>query len=413
MFGLESQIVAEGRAINRVFQARGVAAMTGPDRVLVGGQSVVLFGLRRRRSVGLREIAGLLPDVAAAVSSVRRCPVRVRLADDGAPVLEVPHPDPAPLRLPGGAWPAGRGALLGRCYGFGGARDLRVDLAVDPHLLIVAQTGGGKSSLLQLAALSLAWSASPADLRLLLIDHKRESLLPLADLPHVDSFSWRPAESAGALAWAAAEIDRRIAQGGTGPRVVVVIDELRAALADRAASAALDQIVSVGRALGVHCLAATQFVDFAGAIRANFTVRAVGPVVSAQAAVSAAGLPGSGAQYLPGAGAFVHVAGGAVARFQAYYLGADGVTAAVSATAERWRGVVAESLPVAEQAPGAVAAAGVDPAVLAAVAPVWRDGGSQAAMIRAAFGAGANTGGANRTRVLAAVAALEAGAVVG
>ena len=84
----------------------------------------------------------------------------------------------------------------------------------------------------------------------------------------------------------------------------------------------------------------------------------------------------------------------------------------MSATAERWRGVVAESLPVAEQAPGAVAAAGVDPAVLAAVAPVWRDGGSPGGDDSGAFGAGANTGGANRTRVLAAVAALEAGAVV-
>ena len=175
--------------------------------MLVGGQSVVLFGLRRRRSVGLREIAGLLPDVAAAVSSARRCPVRVRLADDGAPVLEVPHPDPAPLRLPGGAWPAGRAV---RCsVGATGlaARDLRVDLAVDPHLLIVAQTGGGKSSLLQLAALSLAWSASPADLRLLLIDHKRESCC-----------LWRTCRTSIRFPGARLSLPARAGVGGCGDR---------------------------------------------------------------------------------------------------------------------------------------------------------------------------------------------------
>ena len=76
-----------------------------------------------------------------------------------------------------------------------------------------------------------------------------------------------------------------------------------------AASAALDQIVSVGRALGVHCIAATPVRGFRRRHPCEFHgARSRAGGISAQAAVSAAGLPGSGAQYLPGAGAFVHVA---------------------------------------------------------------------------------------------------------
>ena len=410
---MEQLLAAEGRAINRIFTARGVQVATAPALTAVCGRSLVLFGLRRSAAASVGQVERLLPDLSLAVSGVRRARVSVRLSSSGVLALEVPHPSPAPLVPGASAWPNDGDLLLGRAYGFGGGRDVLIDLSEYPHLLVVGQTGSGKSNLLQSAILSAALACSPADLRLVLIDCKRDALLPLADLPHVDSFTWRADEAGGVLAWADGEIARRIAAGGvSSPRVVVVIDELRSAIAERGAAVALDRIVSVGRSLGVHVIAATQHVDFAGAIRANFTARVVGPVVSGQAAVMAAGVPGSGAQYLPGAGAFVLVAGGQVARFQGYYLGGL-VPGLVARVAARWASASGAALDVRapwDRAPvgvGAAEAAPVVEDVAGKIAGVWRAGGSHAAMIRAAFGPDANTGGANRARVLAAVRVLE------
>lgn len=402
-------IQQDGKTINRLLLARRIDASTAPRLTAVCAQTMILYGLRRSRAVPVKTIAQLLPDISTALSAVRRRRVQVRLSADGL-ALEVPHPQPAPLAPPQ-TWPTGGDLLIGRAYGLAGGRDVRIDLADFPHILVVGQTGSGKSNLLQAAVLSQALGVSPVDLRFVLVDCKREALLPFTALPHVNTFTWRADEAAAVLAWADAEIQRRIDAGGhfgklsDHPRLVIVIDELRTAIASRQASAALDRIVGVGRGLGVHVLAATQHVDFAGSIRANFTARIVGPVVSGQAAAQASGMPGSGAQYLQGAGSFVMVAGGVADRFQGFYM-AGHVERLVQQVVQKWGGAQPQVAPPV--APW-VAKPQRDPRQELAekIRPVWESGGSLAAMVRAAFGENANTGGANRQRVLDAVKLLE------
>lgn len=398
----------DGKAINRLLLARRIDASTAPRLTAVCAQTMILYGLRRSRAVPVKTIAQLLPDISTALSAVRRRRVQVRLSADGL-ALEVPHPQPAPLAPPQ-TWPTGGDLLIGRAYGLAGGRDVRIDLSDFPHILVVGQTGSGKSNLLQAAVLSQALGVSPADLRFVMVDCKREALLPFTALPHTNTFTWRADEAAAVLAWADAEIQRRIDDGGQqSPRLVIVIDELRTAIASRQASAALDRIVGVGRGLGVHVLAATQHVDFAGSIRANFTARIVGPVVSGQAAAQASGMPGSGAQYLQGAGSFVMVSGGVADRFQGFYM-AGHVDRLVRQVVQRWGAVQAAPQVVPPVAPWA-AKPQRDPRQELAekIRPVWENGGSLAAMVRAAFGDNANTGGANRQRVLDAVKMLEGG----
>jgi S-DNA-T family DNA segregation ATPase FtsK/SpoIIIE len=92
----------------------------------------------------------------------------------------------------------------------------------------------------------------------------------------------------------------------------------------KAVAEAVLRLTQRGREAGIHVVAATQRPAAAmvgGMVKANFPVRLVGSVVSAEDAKVAAGLPGTGAERLLGRGDFLLVAKGQVIRFQAAYAG--------------------------------------------------------------------------------------------
>jgi S-DNA-T family DNA segregation ATPase FtsK/SpoIIIE len=110
------------------------------------------------------------------------------------------------------------------------------------------------------------------------------------------------------------------------PRIVVVVDELAELLAvgGGAVGEQVQRLTQRGREAGVHVVAATQRPSAAlvgGLMKANFPVRLVGSVVSAEDARVAAGVAGTAAERLLGRGDFLLVAKGEVIRFQAAHVG--------------------------------------------------------------------------------------------
>lgn len=164
-----------------------------------------------------------------------------------------------------------------------------LDLVRDgPHGLVAGTTGAGKSELLQTLVLSLALTHPPARLTFVLLDHKGGAGFgPCLALPHVAGVATdlEPGSARRALAALRAELRSReelLAHHGVPdvgallardpdacpPRLVVVVDELRA-LADDDPDLVPSflRIAAQGRSLGLHLVLATQRP--AGAVSAD------------------------------------------------------------------------------------------------------------------------------------------------
>ncbi len=197
------------------------------------------------------------------------------------------------------------------------------DLAKAPHLLVAGTTGSGKSVGVNAMLMSMLYTRSPDELRLILIDPKMLEFELYQDIPHLlHPVVTDPALASAALKWACDEMDRRyqvlarwktrnIASFNTKvqdalanwspetarkyaprnwpsheppppprplPYIVVVIDEL----ADLMMVAAKDVEVSIARlaqkarAAGIHLIVATQRPEktvVTGIIKANLPSR--------------------------------------------------------------------------------------------------------------------------------------------
>jgi S-DNA-T family DNA segregation ATPase FtsK/SpoIIIE len=116
---------------------------------------------------------------------------------------------------------------------------------------------------------------------------------------------------------------------------VLVIDELADLLmvGGKRIQQALTRLTQRGREAGIHVIAATQKPTAAvlgSLIKANFPVRLVGRVTSAEDARTATGWSGTGAERLLGRGDFLAVAEGRVLRFQAAHVSHDEIREIVS-----------------------------------------------------------------------------------
>jgi S-DNA-T family DNA segregation ATPase FtsK/SpoIIIE len=188
-----------------------------------------------------------------------------------------------------------------------------VDLASMPHTLVAGATGSGKSVALNTMLLSLLFSATPQEVKLLLIDPKRLELSMYENIPHLMApVIYKPREAAQVLHKIVQEMQRRYqvlaergvrniegynqksstssaASGGSGggsagssdsflPYIVVIIDELADLMlvSAREVEDALMRLAQMARAAGIHLIVATQrpSVDvLTGIIKANFPAR--------------------------------------------------------------------------------------------------------------------------------------------
>lgn len=252
---------------------------------------------------------------------------------------------------------------------------VRLDSPDVAHLLLAGTTGSGKTALLRTLLASLAMHNRPGMLQLALIDPKGRGFGPLGALPHV----WRntgvvqePEQATHLLRALVDEMERRDRVGRSLPRIVIAIDELADLIQSggKQVGELLQRLTQRGREAGLHVVAATQrpaATLVGGLVKANFPVRLVGSVVSAEDAKVASGIAGSNAERLLGRGDFLLVAKGQVIRFQAAYADSRelaGLVAQVRAGGRRrraWGECATAALSCAPSVAGRLPARGLAP----------------------------------------------------
>ena len=202
-------------------------------------------------------------------------------------------------------------------------RPMVADLAKMPHLLVGGTTGSGKSVGVNGMLMSMLYTRTPDELRLLLIDPKMLEFELYEGIPHLlHPVVTEPKKASAALAWATREMDDRyklLARWGTRniisyndkvereladwtpekarryaprdlpagdapptpeklPYIVIVIDELADLMmvASKEVEESIARIAQKARACGIHLIVATQrpSVDvITGLIKANLPTR--------------------------------------------------------------------------------------------------------------------------------------------
>lgn len=174
------------------------------------------------------------------------------------------------------------------------------DIAKMPHLLIAGATGSGKSVCINTLIISILYKASPAEVRLLMVDPKVVELGIYNGIPHLlIPVVTDPKKAAGALTWAVIEMTNRyrlfaesnvrdlkgynalIKERGEGeplPQIVIIIDELADLMmvAPNEVEDSICRLAQMARAAGMHLVIATQRPSvnvITGVIKANIPSR--------------------------------------------------------------------------------------------------------------------------------------------
>jgi S-DNA-T family DNA segregation ATPase FtsK/SpoIIIE len=251
--------------------------------------------------------------------------------------IEIPRDDVKPLRLLDLCAQVQKDAPMAQALCIAGttllgmAADgmpilLRVSAPDVAHVLIAGTTGSGKSEAARTMLASLVMFQRPREVQVIIIDPKASEFRQFEHLPHLLCPIIKNVEDAVAnLEWLVEEMSRRQAEGIVRPRIVLVIDELADLLMQGGndVEGYLTRLVQRGRSAGISVIACTQKPTAAvlgGLVTANFPVRLVGKVTSANEALVASGVAQSGAEKLAGRGDFLLIANGEKIRLQMAHL---------------------------------------------------------------------------------------------
>ncbi|GAC1337635.1 MAG: hypothetical protein NVSMB29_02280 [Candidatus Dormibacteria bacterium] len=295
---LDAEVRATGQTIAETLKSFGI------ETRIIGansGPTVTQYELQPARGVPVRKIVGYQTDLSLALAA----PIRIQPWIPGKSAIGIEVPNKAAqlvtLKEIAGA-PAfsdERNRLAVALGADVSGGPVVGDLTRMPHLLIAGATGSGKSVCINALLAGFLLQASPAQLKLILIDPKRVELSGFADIPHLlVPVVVEPEAAVASLRWAVKEMEERYklfaSHGarnigafnerapGLGlsplPYTVIVIDEL-ADLMMVAAGEIEDlicRIAQLARAVGIHLIVATQRPSadiITGLIKANIPSR--------------------------------------------------------------------------------------------------------------------------------------------
>ncbi|MDD4681661.1 MAG: DNA translocase FtsK [Eubacteriales bacterium] len=285
-------------------QAKVVNFTTGP--------TITRFELTPGPGVKVSKIVNLADDIALNLAAMG---VRIEAPIPGKAAIgiEIPNKETTPVLLRGlleapefiqAKSPLT--AALGRDVQ---GNPIYCDIAKMPHLLIAGATGSGKSVCINCILMSLLYKATPAQVRMLMIDPKVVELSVYNGIPHlIQPVVTDPKKAYGALNWAVDEMTRRYGlfaersvrdvtsynaaldldqeeESEKLPLILLVIDELSDLMATtpNEVEDAIARLTAMARAAGIHLIIATQrpSVDvITGVIKANIPSRIAFAVAS-------------------------------------------------------------------------------------------------------------------------------------
>jgi S-DNA-T family DNA segregation ATPase FtsK/SpoIIIE len=358
----DQQLSDNARALEQVlddFGVKGEIVSVRPGPVVTMYELEPAPGLKASRVIGLADdIARNMSALSARVSTV---PGRNVIG------IELPNERREKVVL--------REILSARAFGDGthrlplalgkdiGGEPVIANLAKMPHLLIAGTTGSGKSVAINTMILSLLYSLTPEECRLIMIDPKMLELSVYDGIPHLLSpVVTDPRKAVVALKWVVGEMEERYRkmskmgvrniEGYNGrvrdaldkgemfsrtvqtgfddetgdpvfetdefmpevlPFIVVVVDEMADLMmvAGKEIEACIQRLAQMARASGIHIIMATQrpSVDvITGTIKANFPTRISFQVTSKIDSRTILGE--QGAEQLLGQGDMLYMAGG-------------------------------------------------------------------------------------------------------
>lgn len=298
--GNRKELLLNARKLEDMLGTFGVVAKVVQVSV---GPTITRYELQPNPGIKVSRIMNLTDDIALnmAATSVR---IEAPIPGKSAIGLEIPNKETVPVLLreiieSGVFKNSGSNITVALGKDIAG-NPVAIDLSEMPHLLIAGATGSGKSVCINSIITSLLYKASPAHVRLILIDPKMVELSHYNGIPHLLApVVTDPRKATAALNWVVQEMTGRykeFANMGVKdihrynqvkqlensleylPQIVVIIDELSDLMMVSPAEVedAICRLAQMARASGIYLVVATQrpSVDvITGIIKANIPSR--------------------------------------------------------------------------------------------------------------------------------------------
>jgi S-DNA-T family DNA segregation ATPase FtsK/SpoIIIE len=291
---------AKGRRIRETLAHFGIGVKVSR---IQEGPVVTQYALEVEPGIKLSRIEGLADNLALALSARS---IRIEAPIPGEPYVGVEIPNAAfdlvtlkeVLASPNFTEMSERSKLAFALGQDVAGQPFSADLSKMPHLLIAGATGSGKSVCVNAIIDSLLMNATPAEVKLILIDPKRVELAQYKGIPHLlTEVITEPDKAVNALKWTVFTMESRYAEFASRgvrniagynealrpgqprmPYIVIVIDELADLMMVSAyeVESTITRIAQLARATGIHLVVATQRPSvqvITGLIKANIPSR--------------------------------------------------------------------------------------------------------------------------------------------